>query len=597
MVKSDLAQLQEEDPEFYQFLLENDKELLDSDHSDNSEQSDGVDQSSAILNFESTSLDNWRQNTKTLRRCFDDGDFNLNSPMDFENLIKFVFGQSNKLCEILGLHGEYKKYSKEVSYTKYKSVVKNTVICYINFLETQACDVVVNESDVCENPLMALVLSSTSHIVQLAFIFPKLFSKLISVGAIIFGNARTSVTKAKGIAVIKLCINAKLGRNIHDYQNNVDCQNLEFAIKILYKTFLKHSSQVYEKNLSLIEFMRQSIVNEFCGINKQVTFQVAFQYLRQIANVVRLAYDEKSEKKIHQVYGWVSLQALKFWSIVICRHASKFASEDCIAIFNEKIMKNAKISNQINLLVYPFVQLSHAILQLQPIPKFISYRLHLVECLIEVSKSTDELIPIFGYFLQILQSNLFLGNPKRTTLKPLNLSVSVRISKNYLNTIVLQTIIMEKVHDLLVRSISVHSGKIYFPDWSAPVLKILKSVFAKSTQKKTKLLLRELIKKIEESSGYVSKHRVSIKFGPLDLELIEHWENSLPAKSSITKLADSIEKISSRTFDYPPPSKKDESVEEPGDSVEKLIVSNSKKRVGSQHTVKPKKKFKPNKQS
>ncbi len=543
--KADVNQLKEEDPEFYQFLLDNDKELLTSDESDMSEEEEMETKVTIKQQMKNLGPQTIKSITKTFKKCFEDGDFNLDSTESFEELTNCVFVDCVAFIKNeLNLENIFSNYSSHKKYFKYKNAIKNIVSCFIHFLESQPCDQSLEDEHTIENPLMVVVLSQSSHVIQLAYAFPALLKKIIKQSALIFGKSRSIMMKAKGLAVVKLVVHARSGRDLYNDTKSVDKNLLELAIKLLYKTYLEHSRQVHENNLTMISFMSQSIVSELCGIDLETTYSLAYQFLRQIANLTRLAYDNKIEKKVHHVYGWSCLQAMRLWSQFICKYAIKSATLlNAIKSINDKRVIHSKVGNQANMLIYPYVQLCHAILQLQPTPRYFPFKFHLLALMIDINQSTDTMVPVMHYLVEVVQSIQQCKNP---TVKAIEFNTTIRASKQHLSTQSYQESLVEKCHDLFIKAIAVHSNKIYFPDWICPMQKILRQLLQKSTNKKSKQMLQHVLKSIEQSKQSMLEKRKSVKFGPCDLDLILQFESNLPKDTPMEKLVENISNIEAR---------------------------------------------------
>eukprot|EP00835_Amoeboradix_gromovi_P003921 NODE_279_length_11907_cov_0.265244.p2 type:complete len:608 gc:universal NODE_279_length_11907_cov_0.265244:3764-1941(-) len=585
-IKSEFQKLEKEDPEFYQFLLKNDKDLIESDVSEESDIESDFEleqekEKDLDYHMNNLSKNNIKYVTRILKKSFEDGDFNLESTESFEKLTVCVFNDVVAFVKKeLNLTESFKKYSNEPNYLKYKNAIRNIISCFIHFLSTQASDSALEDDHVVENPLMSSVLSQSSSIIQLAYAFPRTLKKIIIASCTIFGSSRSVLMKAKGLAVIKLAVHAKSGRILFNNNKSVDKSMLETAIKVIYKTYLQHSRQVHERNIALIEFMRQSIVSELCGIELETTYLLGYQYLRQVATSTRLAYDNKSEKKVNNVYGWTCLQSMRLWGLFISKYAIPNSNLlNAIRSMNDNKVISSKTGNHANLLIYPFVQLSHAILQLQPIPKFYPFTFHLTNVMIEINKSTGTMVPVMQYLLAIVQSSAVSGDLKNPTIKNIDFPTTVRASKMHINTLSYQQSLIEQCHDSFVKAIAVHSDKIYFCDWSVSVHKIMKTLEKNSANKKLKGMMHQICSKIAESREYLLNQRKNVKFGPCDLDLIIDWENNLPKQAPIAVLQKSIEKVEERMTDQPQLKNIDIVLQADEDKVEQLILSDDESQI------------------
>lgn len=185
--------------------------------------------------------------------------------------------------------------------------------------------------------------------------------------------------------------------------------------------------------------------------------------------------------------------------------------------------------------------------------------LHLLRSLLTLSHHTGVYIPISAYLLPILSSLLSIQKPKSSTLKPLDLDLSIRASASYLKTRIYSDGIIEETLYLLAEWCADLQDNVAFPEIIVPVvsglkrcLKLTKSTGSgggkgKHTDGKSTKAIKTLIERLEEGVTWVKEKRINVKFAPNDRTEVNRWERSVKkGETPVGKYANVLKKARER---------------------------------------------------
>ncbi|PFX32867.1 Nucleolar complex protein 2-like [Stylophora pistillata] len=109
---------------------------------------------------------------------------------------------------------------------------------------------------------------------------------------------------------------------------------LEFTVKQLYMNFVKNAKFMSPKTKPVITFMQNSLVEIF-SLDEHLCYQYGFVYIRQLAIHLRNAILQKKKDSYQSVYNWQYVHCLHLW----CR-----------------VLSEVKSSGVLEPLIYPLVQ-------------------------------------------------------------------------------------------------------------------------------------------------------------------------------------------------------------------------------------------------
>lgn len=185
---------------------------------------------------------------------------------------------------------------------------------------------------------------------------------------------------------------------------------LNLILKAMYLSYVRNSKFVSPGTLPSINFMRRSLTEMF-ALDLNVSYQHVFLYIRQLAIHLRNALTLKKKDSFQAVYNWQFVNSLRLWVELLCATNNK---------------------TQLQPLVYPLVSIITGTIKLIPTAQFFPLRFHLIQTLIQLSKETHTFIPVMPFVLEVLLSNTFNKKHSKVSMKPLSFTSILRLNKGQL---------------------------------------------------------------------------------------------------------------------------------------------------------------------
>ncbi|KAJ3937685.1 MAG: Noc2-domain-containing protein [Lentinula lateritia] len=527
----ELSQLAERDPEFYQYLQENDKELLEFDPNNAHEVEDDVvleDEDVEMAKEQSPALTikmlrNWQKaileqrSLRALRKLLvafrsaahmnEDGQvlaWTIDNSSVYNKLITTALRYTPVVLEH---HIPYKnlpngKFKPPTQTAKFKTLQK-MILSYFH-------NVIYVLSQLTDNELLQLAVTESAKIIPYIVSNRKAVKLYLKKCLEIWSTANDSIRIASFVAIRKLAA-------------ATDQSILDHVLKGTYLTLVRSSKSTTAYNLPSINLMKNSASEIFC-LDQVMAYQHAFGYIRQLAIHLRNSMKVKSKEAYKQVYNWQFIHSLDFWSIVLAR-----------ACDSELELANGAPS-ELKPLIYPLVQVSLGAIKLISNSRSYPFHLHVIRSLLHLTRHTQVYIPIAPYILPILTSTLSSSSrPKSSTLKSLDLDLQIRTPQQYLKTRVYVEGLIEEVTYLSAEWLSTKAvhGSIAFPEIVVPVLVVLKKAIktVKSNgSRKDSASIKTLVERIEDSVRWSDQRRKEVKLAPNMISAVEVWERELKAK-------------------------------------------------------------------
>lgn len=222
----------------------------------------------------------------------------------------------------------------------------------------------------------------------------------------------------------------------------------------------------------------ENCIVEIGGLFLASTYQHTFVALRNLALKLRQVSTSTTPESYKIIYNWQYLHSLKLWARMV-------------STFNSDVDPKETLKP----LVYPLVQLILGSLRLKPSSKHFPYRLHLLNLLIDLSEKTGVFIPIIGYILEIFESAEIKARPKPSTLKPLDFSLNIRASNEYLGTKTYHTGVVETTVGVIYRYLANIATDISFPEIALPMLVLFKKL-SKGSEVGMSRMLQGVVEKV-----------------------------------------------------------------------------------------------------
>ncbi|KAI9435594.1 Noc2-domain-containing protein [Lactarius indigo] len=518
----ELSKLSEKDPEFYKYLQEHDRELLDfnmgddeDDVSDNADDAAGL-EGEQLPSLTEKILRSWQKSlleTRSLRALrklliafrsaalMNEEDkvlaWSIDSPAVYDKLVRTALRYTPVVLEH---HVSYKllpngRYKAPTQTRKLKTLQKLIISFFHNIIHivSQLSDPELLKTAVTESTKMIPYVTSSR----------KTIKQYLKACLGLWSTADDSVRIASILAIRRLACAA-------------DESILDLVLKNTYQILVKSSKNTSAHSLPSITFMKNSASEIFC-LDHQAAYQHAFGYIRQLAIHLRNSMKLKTKDSYKQVYNWQYIHAIDFWSLLLGRACETQGPSDGV--------KNSDLQP----LIYPLVQVATGAIKLLPHPRSYPLHLHLVRSLIHLTRHTPTYIPLAPHLLPILTATL-ASKSKASTLRPLDFETTLRAPQQYLHTHVYAEGLAQETVYLAAEWLSVRvvHGSIAFPELVVPIVASLRrSLKAGNGGPKVRATTKALVERIEESTRWISERRAGVAFAPGQTATVNLWEAAL----------------------------------------------------------------------
>ncbi|KAG5336953.1 NOC2L protein, partial [Acromyrmex heyeri] len=477
--KKSLIKLKDTDPEFYKYLKENDKNLLDF------KVSDDEDDDNSSMNS------NRHIPNENLVVASDDSDF---QPEETE-------GDSKKKITKQLL----KNWQQEIQTDK--SII--TIKCAVEAFHAALDSVAVLPDKTTEYKVEGSAIFN--GVMQLCIMYlPDAFKRFLKLD-----QESQEAHKSKRFRKIRWILKLYLSDLIKLLESVASPSILTVLLKHLrqmllytrtmYVKYVQNTKFVSPNTLPGINFMKHSLV-EIYLLDHDVSYNHAFLYIRQLAINLRNAITLKKQENFQAVYNWQYINSLRFWTELIIKSKEK---------------------SMLRSLLYPLVQIIVGTIKVIPTAQYYPLRFHCIEMLITISKETGTFIPILPFLLEILDSYDFNKRHKAVTMKPIPLICILRMSKSQLVENGFKDSIIETVYRFILENAANDSYKIYFPDVYIPCIIQLKAFLKKCHVAAYCKKIKQLLNMIEENRKCIEAERIKITIDLKNTAEITNWENRI----------------------------------------------------------------------
>lgn len=531
---TNMAALSKEDPEFYKYLQENDKALLDmassnpldgiEDDSDN-ENEDGEAEEETVteeVNLTVKLVREWKKQLrdeptlKLLRNVVTAFKvaININNAEAVEEY-KYVIAEEKAFHELIfvALKGLPQAVQKMVPYKEHKgtrTLPSGTNVSKISsIIKAHVPSLLTLLNDINNTETAAMVLHSVDQLMPYLISYRRILKEVTKAIVEIWATTRDIQIQIATFAFL------------HSASKEFKKSSLELVLKTTYSTFIKSCRKTNIRTMPLINFQKNSAAELF-GIDETLSYQIGFENIRQLAIHLRntLSATSKKSNKINSadaykiVYNWQFCHSLDFWSRVL-----SFACNP---------EKEQGRESPLRQLIYPLIQLTIGTARLIPTPQFFPLRFYLIRSLIRLSQNTGVFIPIYPIISEILTSTAFTKfSKKKENLEAFDFEHNIKCSQGYLGTKTYQEGLSEQLIDLLSEYFVLYSKSVSFPELVSPVIISLRRYIKTSGNIKLNKQLSNIVEKLNQNSKYIEDKRSDVDFSPSNKTEVNRFLNEV----------------------------------------------------------------------
>ncbi|OSD03680.1 Noc2-domain-containing protein [Trametes coccinea BRFM310] len=531
----ELSKLAEKDPEFYKYLQENDRELLEFNPDDaNVEDADMEgdeemeDDTTPVLTKDI--LQRWQKalldhrSLKALRKMLvafrsaahmNEEDQVLAWRIDSSSVYnKLVTTSLRYTPVVLEHHCPYKtlpngKFKSPTQNNKWKTLQKLVLSYFHNVLHLMG--------QISDNDMLRLAFTETAKLVPYITSSRKTVKAYLKTCLSYWSSAEDSVRIAAFLSVRRLA-------------SATDEAIVDLVLKNTYLTLVRSCKSTSAHTLPAINLMKNSASELYCA-DHAASYQHAFGYIRQLAIHLRNSMKTKTKEAYKQVYNWQYVHCVDFWALVIARACDK-----------QTLIERGGQESELKALIYPLVQVALGAARLIRNARSFPFHLHIIRSILHLTRHAHVYVPLAPYLLPVLTSTLSASSkPKPSTLRPLDFELNIRAPQQYLKTRVYNEGLAEESAFLLAEYLASPpvQGSIGFPEVVIPIVLLLRKAIKGSKSAQGKLskakeagIAKTLVDRIEESERWVEQKRKGVVFAPGKMGEVERWEENLKVEDS-----------------------------------------------------------------
>jgi len=508
--KEQLENLKEMDPEFYEYLQQTDKELLDFDMSEGEEDEEEEEEEEQLgdaplktveRTITTEMVESWTKaviskgslvGMKNLLRAyrlachFGDNEeelassFSISGSNTFNMVMLFVLQEADGFFRKSLYDGADRKQIRKIiadpsqskRWPKIEPLVKSYLGNSLHILNRMT-----------DSQMISFTLRQLKPSVFMLNAFEKFQRKFLKTALSIMGRDGDKSTRIQAVLFIR------------EMTNSLQGDFIDKALKGVYRTFSSHAKFVTQASLPSIGFLSLA-VTEMYGIDFPASYRHAFASLKQLAGILRNALTMKAKESYKEMYSWQAINCLQLW----CRVLSTYATNET--------MKP---------LVYPLLQLLLGTARLVPTGRYTPLRLRLCKSANQICEASGVFAPVAPILLENLALSELSKAPKAAPGKVPDFSLVLKVSKATLRTTTFHEECVFGSLELLSEHLSQWSTHVAFPELSHTCLIALKRFVKSSKVERFRKETKRCISAIEKNAEFVISRRDQMELCPKDI--------------------------------------------------------------------------------
>ena len=288
----------------------------------------------------------------------------------------------------------------------------------------------------------------------------------------------------------------------------------EECFKGIYLTYARYCKSFNEQNSNTIFYMVQCIA-ELYKTDVSHGYQQAFLYIRQLALHLRGAIVRKDEEAMKQVVTWQYLNCLRLWTRVVCTLPKKEELGD---------------------LAFPLTQVMNGVILKAQSNLFIPLRCHLINCMQQLAAYSRAFIPTALRILEMWEKGDLLSKPSPSTDAPPKLQYMIKLPADSIKKPSVKDAIVHQIVSLIRQDTEIYRYNVGLPEYLHRTIRFLRSFIKKCRNSKWKDLIRALISHLENYSTKMITERNLLNKAPLEVTGFEPMLEKFGDKPAAARL-------------------------------------------------------------
>lgn len=266
------------------------------------------------------------------------------------------------------------------------------------------------------------------------------------------------------------------------------------VMRVVYLQYARQAKSCSETTLPQIEHLCRGIA-ELYSHDPALAYQQAFLSIRQLALLVRKAFLDHNATSLQSIRSWQFLHCIRLWTDVICRLPQE--------------------EKGLGALMYPLAQVMQAWMARLTSPYLLPARLLLISFQQRLAASAERFLPSGLALIEVLET-LDLGvKAQASTTPPPQLKLLLALPNNSLPTAIVKETILQEVIQLLRFESEVFRYTIALPEYLFPLQRRLRAIVKKCRVDKARQLIKALLAQWNELSTFVKTERQRLQLTPM----------------------------------------------------------------------------------
>lgn len=296
----------------------------------------------------------------------------------------------------------------------------------------------------------------------------------------------------------------------------LDEEMVDYCLKSAYHAFVRSSRVTAPHTLEALNLMKNSGTELFL-LHVDAGYQQAFGFIRQLAISLRTCLRTKTKESYQQVLNWPFVHCLDFWSLALARACAAEADEP----------------STLRPLVYPLVQVALGAARLIPLSRYYPLRLHVLRALLRIVRYCGVYVPLAALVLEVFDAPEFQRRGKGATLRPLDLDTTIRAPAAYVRTRVYADQLADEYAFVLLEFLALQARSIALPELVLPLVVQLRRLLKGSPSARLSDAVRPLLDKMAANAQWIETRRRNVEFAPRDHAAVDAFLADEPAEAPL----------------------------------------------------------------